>query len=102
MLDYTLEENQKKLKDALKESKEGITISFTKVSGDKRVMLCSLNPDVIKELEAAKEDDTLSLAEKEWKVKRYKTASPNSLSVVDVNKKEWRSFRWDLITDVNI
>ena len=65
---------------------EGVAeITFTKVDGTERTMKCTLNskivPQVINEKEPAK----------------TKTQNPDVISVWDVEKEGWRSFRWNSI-----
>ena len=65
--------------------KQAMRITFTKVNGDERVMDCSLqehilpptNPDNRKENEEV-------------------------LPVFDINKGEWRSFRLDSVTNIEV
>ena len=72
------------LLDALKNHE--CTVTFTKVSGETRVMPCTLKEDVIP------------------KVKHKGTKKPNEavVSVWCLDKKEWRSFRVDNVVDLQI
>lgn len=58
-----------------------ITVTFTKLNGEERVMECTLKPDVIPQVES-KENTKLC-------------------TVWDVNQNSWRSFHFDRITNIN-
>jgi hypothetical protein len=66
--------------------KENImTVEFTKKDGTDRVMLCTLNENVIpleKQPKNPQQDKTTD-------------APAEAQRVFDVEKNEWRSFRWD-------
>lgn len=64
-----------------------VTIQFKKKDGTVRVMNCTLQ-----------EGKTL-LYEK--KTDRIKAVSEESCSVFDIEKQEWRSFRFDSVTQIN-
>ena len=67
-----------------------VTVTFTKVNGDKRVMTCTLNESVI-----PKPEKTEPLTQK-----KVRAINPEVCSVWDVNAKGWRSFRWDNVVEV--
>ena len=67
-----------------------VTVTFTKVNGDKRVMTCTLNEAV---LPPAKKDDPLTQ-------KKVRAINPEVCSVWDVNAKGWRAFCWDNVVEV--
>jgi hypothetical protein len=75
------------LQTQLKESlKKGVCqVTFTKVSGEERVMLCTLNEDLTP---PATKEDPLSQ-------KKVRAVNPEVQVVYDVEKDGWRSFRWD-------
>ena len=62
-------------------------ITFTKVDGTERLMKCTLKEDIIPTPPA-------DVASKST-VKRHE--AQNVISVWDVEKEGWRSFRWDSI-----
>ena len=68
------------------------TVTFTKVSGETRVMPCTLKEDVIPKPPA-------DVASKST-VKRQE--NQNIVSVWCLDKKEWRSFRVDNVVDLQI
>jgi len=84
-------EGRQWLKDLLKEQE--VTISFTKVSGEERVMTCTLNPSVVPPAPAPK-----VLAE--GAVAKTKKENPDICSVWDITAQGWRSFRWASVTNV--
>lgn len=65
---------------------EVVSITFTKVDGTKRVMKASLKESVIPVLES--------------KTTRTRTPNPDVISVVDTEIGEWRSIRFDSITEL--
>ena len=69
-----------------------LTVDFTKLDGDKRVMTCTLREDM---KPRATKDDAMSQ-------KKVREVSDAVVSVWDVNAKGWRSFRYDRINSVNI
>jgi hypothetical protein len=69
-----------------------LVVDFNKISGDKRVMTCTLREDI---KPAATKTDTMSQ-------KKVREISDAVVSVWDVNAKGWRSFRYDRINSVNI
>lgn len=67
--------------------KEGpILVTFTKSNGEERVMKCTLKEDVVPQYEK--------------KTDREKVKNDKVLSVWDLEKNEWRSFRLDSIKSV--
>ena len=73
-------------------SQNVVTVDFTKLDGDKRVMTCTLREDI---KPRATKTDTMSQ-------KKVREISDAVVSVWDVNAKGWRSFRYDRINTVNI
>ena len=69
-----------------------VTVDFTKLNGDKRVMTCTLREDM---KPRATKTDTMSQ-------KKVREVSDAVVNVWDVNAKGWRSFRYDRINAVNI
>ena len=69
-----------------------LTVDFTKLNGDKRVMTCTLREDM---KPRATKDDAMSQ-------KKVREVSDAVVSVWDVNAKGWRSFRYERINAVDI
>ena len=65
---------------------EEVTITFTKKDGTEREMLCTLKPDFIPSEKAPKNSG--------------KAQSDESIAVFDLDKEEWRSFRWDSVRKI--
>ena len=63
-----------------------VTVFFTKKDGTERKMECTL-----------KEED---IVQYEKKTERVKTLNEETCPVFDLEKNEWRSFRYDAITKV--
>lgn len=64
----------------------GVTVSFTKKDGSSRDMLCTLAESLIPSDKRPKTENT--------------KFSDEALRVFDLDKQEWRSFRWDSIKTV--
>jgi len=64
-----------------------VMVSFNKVDGERRDMLCTLSED---HLPTPTQQDNVKQARKE---------NPAVQSVWDVNKKGWRSFRWENVIE---
>ena len=62
-----------------------VEVTFTKKDGTERVMNCTLMEDYLPETTGV-----------------GKAASLDALSVYDVDKEDWRSFRWDSVKAVKI
>lgn len=78
------EEDREWLTNVLRSSV--VSVLFTKKDGSERKMNCTLDVDVIPS---------------EFTPKGAERAKPvDSLAVFDVEKNEWRSFRWDSIKTV--
>ena len=69
-----------------------LTVDFTKLNGDKRVMTCTLREDM---KPSATKDDAMSQ-------KKVREVSDAVVSVWDVNAQGWRSFRYDRINAVDV
>jgi len=63
-----------------------VNIKFTKVDGTERVMKCTLVESIVKPHEKTTE--------------REKKINDNIVSVWDVEKDGWRSFRYDSILEI--
>jgi hypothetical protein len=72
------------LRDALQE--QYVEVTFTKVNGDVRVMTCTSNLDLIPIDHHPKGTGNVIHTDKVARV-------------YDVNKEEWRSFRWKNVTE---
>ena len=69
-----------------------LVVDFNKISGDKRVMTCTLREDM---KPAATKVDPMS-------TKKVREVSDAVVSVWDVKAEGWRSFRYDRINSVDI
>ena len=76
--------------------KQPVTVVFTKADGTDRSMLCTLNPEQLPPMPAGPIDGIV----KESKKPR-KEPDPHSIRVFDLEKKEWRSFRFDRLKKVS-
>ena len=63
------------------------TVIFKKKDGTERTMLCTLNPTMVKEYEK--------------KTEQTKTVNKDTCPVYDLDKNEWRSFRYDSVIEVS-
>jgi len=91
---YTSEDFKQTLKEMLHGNEE-VTVKFTKKDGSDRTMLCTLNEQKIP-------------FDKLPKLKETTEETPAVASVVDavrvfdIEKQEWRSFRFDSIKSVKL
>ena len=64
-----------------------VTISFTKKDGTERKMICTLAENKIPSEKMPKNSG--------------KSKSDDALAVFDLEKNDWRSFRWDSVTKID-
>jgi alpha-glucosidase (family GH31 glycosyl hydrolase) len=92
MVDKNTPEFQTWLKGRLHESTEDVLVTFTKKDGTERKMRCTLAESRIP-------------TDKQPKSAKEKTDSdviPASQPVFDLDINEWRAFRWDSLTEVDV
>lgn len=77
--------------------KDSVTIVFTKADGTDREMLCTLNWD---QIPMSKHPGQPSVDGIVREGKERKQPDEHSLRVFDVEKQEWRSFRFDRLKKV--
>ncbi len=63
-----------------------VEVTFTKTDGSERKMLCTLNENAVPSEKSPK--------------KTGKKQNPDVQVVFDVEKQEWRSFRWDSVKEI--
>lgn len=79
---------------------EGVyKVTFVKADGSKREMKCTLLPEVLKPYIEEAEKRKAQLLE-EGKIVAQRPENPNVLSVIDMDKNAWRSFKLDTILSV--
>lgn len=83
------DEFKDQVRELLHDSKD-LRIVFTKKDGTSREMFCTLNESKIPTEKQPKTEGTES------------TTSGSALRVFDTQKSEWRSFRWDSLTEVSL
>ena len=66
-----------------------VNIEFTKKDGTRRKMNCTLMPEML--------PDQIDIEEHA----QSKAYNPDILAVFDIDKGDWRSFRWDSLLSVN-
>lgn len=74
----------------LRTNDQGIRIVFTKKDGTERAMLCTLSEAKIPQDKQPKTEATSS------------QTSGSAVRVFDLEKSEWRSFRWDSVTSMGV
>jgi len=77
--------------------KSSITVTFVKADGTDREMLCTLNWDQIP-TDAIKPIPVDGIVKESRKPR--KEPDPHSLRVFDLEKQEWRSFRFDRLKKI--
>ena len=78
--------------------KSTVTVTFVKADGTDREMLCTLNWDYIPSTAITPSSPVDGIV-KESKKPR-KEPDPHSLRVFDMEKQEWRSFRFDRLKKI--
>jgi hypothetical protein len=66
------------------------TVVFEKVDGTLRTMKCTLKPEALPPIEVDESSE-----------KKTRKVNPNILSVWDLEKNEWRSFRIDTVKNIS-
>lgn len=74
-----------------------VTVTFIKADGTNREMLCTLNPEQLPEVPVP--TGPVDGIVKEHKER--KKPDEHSLRVFDLDKKEWRSFRFDRLQKIS-
>ena len=74
-----------------------VTVTFTKADGTDREMRCTLDPDQLPEVPVPTGPVDGIVKE----AKQRKKPDEHSLRVFDLDKKEWRSFRFDRLQKVS-
>ena len=69
-----------------------VQIKLTKVNGEERTMVCTLNDDIVPP--ATKEEPLTQ--------KKVRAINEEVQVVYDVEKDGWRSFRWDSLVEYNV
>lgn len=69
-----------------------VQVEFTKVNGERRVMLCTLREDILKDAPYAQDGNKV--------VER--SANKTVVRCLDVAKNEWRSFRTDNVISASV
>ena len=85
MIDFTAEEHKEEIWNKLNDGT--IQVIFTKKDGTPRVMKCTLQEDYLPEV-----DGVIVIDKDRWK--------KDALAVFDIEKNDWRSFRWDSVTKI--
>jgi hypothetical protein len=81
--------NEDEVLNSLRTNLEGVRVLFTKKDGTEREMLCTLVSANIPTESQPKESTQSS------------SVVGSAVRVFDLDKKEWRSFRWDSVKSVN-
>lgn len=86
----TLKVNENEVLELLRTNPQGVSISFIKKDGSSREMLCTLSESAIPTDKRPKTQTEAS------------DTIGSAVAVFDIQKGEWRSFRWDSVTSVGI
>ena len=81
--------NEQYVKDQLRTNVNGVRVVFTKKDGTDRSMLCTLAEGKIPADKQPKTEPATG------------TTTGSAVRVFDVEKQEWRSFRWDAVKTVD-
>ena len=80
--------------------KQPITVTFVKADGTVRDMLCTLNQDLIPDTASPKTPVSTDGRISESPI--TKPAEPDTMRVFDVEKQQWRSFRYDRVQKISV
>jgi hypothetical protein len=80
--------NESETLEQLRNNENGVEVLFTKKDGSQRTMLCTLSESKIP-------------ADKQPKSETQSSTVGSAVRVFDLEKNEWRSFRWDSVKSVN-
>lgn len=83
--------NENEILGLLRTDKGGVSVVFNKKDGSKREMLCTLIESNIPADKQPKTDTE----------KEVSSTVGSAVRVFDIDKQEWRSFRWDSVISVN-
>ena len=75
---------------------QSVTVTFVKADGTVRDMTCTLNWDLIPEDKQPRDVPVERLLE----TKKRKDPDPHTLRVFDMEKQQWRSFRFDRLQKI--
>lgn len=82
--------NEDEILNSLRTNNEGVRVLFTKKDGTEREMLCTLVHTNIPTESQPKDTTTYS-----------SSVVKSAVRVFDLDKLEWRSFRWDSVKSIN-
>lgn len=85
----TDKELQEHVLNQLRSNQQGVRVTFTKKDGSERKMLCTLIEGSIP-------------SDKRPKTETDSQTSGSAVRVFDTEVNEWRSFRWDSVTKVEL
>ena len=80
--------NESETLEQLRNNENGVEVLFIKKDGSQRTMLCTLSESKIP-------------ADKQPKSETQSSTVGSAVRVFDLEKNEWRSFRWDSVKSVN-
>ena len=81
--------NEQYVKDQLRSNLDGVRVVFSKKDGTDRSMLCTLAEGKIPADKQPKTEPATG------------TTAGSAVRVFDIEKQEWRSFRWDSVKTVD-
>ena len=90
-IEQSIGERENELLSMLRSSIAGIRVNFEKKDGSKRQMLCTLSGGLIpvdKQPKTSSETSARTIG--------------SALPVYDLEKGEWRSFRWDSVKTITV
>jgi hypothetical protein len=80
--------NESETLEQLRNNENGVEVLFTKKDGSQRTMLCTLVESKIP-------------SDKQPKSETQGSTVGSAVRVFDLEKNEWRSFRWDSVKSIN-
>jgi hypothetical protein len=94
MLDTTDVTLKEKVQSYLMNPNIEVMVEFKKIDGSTRIMNCTTANDFITRFSEPKEPDL--------EIKKPRKTNDAIQCVFDMDKKSWRSFRWDSVVEIGI
>lgn len=94
MLDVVDIDLRNKVHEYLMNSDYVVMVEFKKLDGTTRIMNCTLASNIIERYSVPKEPDV--------EPRKPRKVNDAVQCVFDIDKKEWRSFRWDSIVEIGV
>lgn len=79
-----------------------VRVTFTKKDGSERVMVCTKQLGLIPEEKHPKPKSQESVIHEDFEIEDSSPRDPQLITVFDVEKQDWRSFRYTTVKNVEV